>query len=183
MSDLVILIPPEIDAVSLLEVHAYLRVASDADDVTLLTMLKAAITSVEARNNCALISRKIRQSFTRADINTQNNLAQKLGGAIYLRPAFTPDSISEVRHIDSTGTAVIAPNLVAIENEKFALKSYANVIEIDYFAGFAAPSDVPHFLKIEVLEEVARLIAVRDNEEAKQHGVKFTSAQSRGPKL
>ncbi len=166
MSEFVILIPPASNAVSLNEIRSYLRIGSDADNAVLAIIQAAAIASIEAKNAKALIKRKVRQSFTNQDIAKAFAYANKMGGAAILRPAFTPDTISEVRSISQNGNSEIRNDLAKITDGLFGLCGPAFQIEIDYFAGFDAPELVPASLKLEVLEEAARLIALRDNEKS-----------------
>ena len=164
MSEFVILIPQAFEAVSLAEIRAYLRIGSDADNATLSLLQKAATTNVEMRNHRALAKRKVRQSFTSHEVEKAIAQAHKMRGAIYLRPAFAPSAIFEVRAIAENGSSAIISELVTIEANKFRLGYFAQSLEIDYFAGSETFEDIPSELKIEVLEELGRLIAVRDNE-------------------
>lgn len=166
MSEFVILIPPEHNAVSLDEIRAYLRIGSDADNATLSIIQSAAIANIEDKNKRALIKRKVRQSFTNRDISKALALSHKMGGAPYLRPTFAPQSIVEARLISENGFSIIENDAVSIEGLRLKLNQYAYACEIDYFAGFETPDEVPNGLKLAVLEEVSRLIALRDNEKS-----------------
>lgn len=166
MSEFVILIPPTFEAVSLAEVRAYLRIGTDADNGTLSILLNAAKQNVEMRNRKALTKRKLRQSFTSEDVERAFAEAKKMGGAPYLRPAFTPSSITEIRTVAADGNSSVANGIVTIDGKKFILTSFVHALEIDYFAGCETLEEVPSDLKLNVFEEVSRLIAVRDNEKS-----------------
>lgn len=164
----VILAPP-LTAISIEEARIYLRLGTDEDDGILTMFIKAAIEKVENKYHKAFASRTMRETFSGADIQNAFNLSVKAGRGAFLRPHFTPvTNIIAVRIIDANGAITTAPSdLIKLEAEKFLLKNWEHIIQIDYEAGFSANGEIPSEYRQIILEEIAAAIAKRDNETIK----------------
>ena len=164
-----VLVEPAELPLTLDEVKTYLRIGVDGDDNMLLLILKAAVETVEKRNNVALISRKLCQSISSIGIERAIRLTLK----DYYKPAFRPDfkpvtQITATTTVGANGAMVPAPTgLVSLKDGLFFLEGFSTGLEIEYLAGFPDAASVPDAYKLEILEEINRAIQNRDNENSK----------------
>lgn len=165
---LITLVQPVENAISLLEARSYLRIAHDGDDVSLLLLINAAIERVEAKLCHALVSKKVRQSYSTIEIMRAAQFAKMQKTNIVLRPKLQMvSSITLVKSLQNNGEFIEANELVKLENDMFVLNNFTNGVEIEYWTGFANAGLVPNSSKLLVMEELARIIETRDNQEFK----------------
>lgn len=172
------LVAPTETAISIFEAKAYLRIAQDGDDVSLLALIKAAIERVEARHFIALVRRVARQSFSSVEINRAFAFAKMKNQKPILRPDLTPIStIISIKSKQFDGQLIENNNLITFFNNVFEINNFADSIEIEYWAGFENANSVPNSYKLLVLEELARIIEVRENEALKSDSFNFLGAR------
>lgn len=163
---LIVLVQPSEDPISLVEARNYLRIAQDGDDNSLSFLIKAATERVEQKLHKALVTRKLRQSYSSFEITRAVEFAKRQKSKVELVPAFNDViSISAVNSLNIDGNMVSASlSLISLIDGKFVLNNYSQGLEIEYFAGFGTAANVPNSFKILVLEELGRIIQNRDNE-------------------
>ncbi|MBN8649068.1 MAG: phage head-tail connector protein [Caulobacterales bacterium] len=172
------LVAPIETAINLEQARKYLRIAQDGDDVSLNLLIKAAIERIEARHFKALVSRKVRQSFSTIEIIRAIDFAKLNNSRAYLRPLLNPiSSVVSVKELQNQGQFIESSNLIILSNGMFELKNSALAIEIEYWAGFTNIEEIPNSLKLLVLEELARIIETRDNEAIKTDFMNFGGAR------
>lgn len=160
------LVAPNEMAISLSQACAYLRIAQSGDDYELTNLIKAAIERIEKRHFKALAIRKVRQSFSSVEILRAFEFAKLKNSIPILRPDLNPiTQITSVRKLDFNGQYIEENNLIKFTNGFFELNNFVSSIQIEYFAGYENLAEIPYSLKLLVLEELARIIEVRDNEE------------------
>lgn len=163
---LIVLAGPSEDPISLVEARNYLRIAQDGDDNSLSLLIKAACERVENKLHKALVTRKLRQSFSSVEITRAVEFAKRRKCKVELIPAFNDvTSISAINSLNVEGNMVSASlSLVSLIDGKFILNNYSQGLEIEYFTGFGNAANVPNSFKLFVLEELGRIIQNRDNE-------------------
>lgn len=137
--------PPESEPLSLFEAKNYLRVAHEADDALIASMIAAARIQVESRTRRALISQTWRILLDRWP--SSGMIVSPLSPLREVMAARVRNGAGEAQEIDAEVFLIngaSSPGLIAFDAGRVLHPEQAvGGIEIDILAGYGAASDVP----------------------------------------